>query len=153
MSVHPHACGEIHMIELQRHRHFGTSPRLWGDSTLTFDISTFARYIPTPVGRFPHCKKGTKKEKVHPHACGEIPATGVYFYVIFGTSPRLWGDSATAGYFFCLNRYIPTPVGRLPSPVSSSSFISVHPHACGEIKRLLLFRQSMGGTSPRLWGD
>ena len=50
---------------------------------------------------------------VHPHACGEIAATDTEEHIVFGTSPRLWGDYHPVRDFDDAIRYIPTLVGRL----------------------------------------
>ena len=111
-SVHPHACGEIGCAVAFVYCGLGTSPRLWGDSVIGFTLQPIYRYIPTPVGRFfqsviiPELRRyiptpvgrlspegnRTKFMPVHPHACGEISFVGVLSTLVFGTSPRLWGD-------------------------------------------------------------
>ena len=70
-----------------------------------------------------------------------------------GTSPRLWGDCLLRGVSYVWLRYIPTPVGRLLREQATTHVIAVHPHACGEIDRILTRIAGGDGTSPRLWGD
>ena len=133
--VHPHACGEIcHCVTRCRSCH-GTSPRLWGDSPHDQDQEPLPRYIPTLVGRFLPVKTSAPYRAVHPHACGEIfPCIANNIWSI-GTSPRLWGDCSASRVYAVFHRYIPTLVGRFSYESSPCSSRTVHPHACGEIRR------------------
>ena len=70
---------------------------------------------------------------VHPHACGEIAATDTEEHIVFGTSPRLWGDCNDQNIVVQSVRYIPTLVGRFPIFRTFMVSPPVHPHACGEI--------------------
>ena len=151
--VHPHACGEIDAIPSDVMYTNGTSPRLWGDSPKYRLITRLNRYIPTPVGRFNSCLQWCKPTPVHPHACGEIPCDEIASNGDGGTSPRLWGDFGNSTDKMGTVRYIPTPVGRFHSVITSIGDNSVHPHACGEITNPLIDHPHPPGTSPRLWGD
>ena len=152
-TVHPHACGEIEYDPDTHQLSFGTSPRLWGDCPKSACVRGFGRYIPTPVGRFPCCKKESAACAVHPHACGEIWDWSLCAQTSIGTSPRLWGDCLTPFYSPYTPRYIPTPVGRFPFRLPYAVLLAVHPHACGEIHQTNRSSYSPSGTSPRLWGD
>ena len=133
ITVHPHACGEIHAFADTYAHYGGTSPRLWGDCRRCPKRRTSVRYIPTPVGRLFGHPTPVARWTVHPHACGEIFSARCTHPVISGTSPRLWGDSAQVAQYMRSGRYIPTPVGRFDIGNISSPVHAVHPHACGEI--------------------
>ena len=92
VPVHPHACGEIQFVTLERNRGGGTSPRLWGDLNAWQLQKRFGRYIPTPVGRLWNALSRCVGWSVHPHACGEIGLILRQPTILTGTSPRLWGD-------------------------------------------------------------
>ena len=123
MAVHPHACGEIVQgVDRQVSSGFyGTSPRLWGDSSMwsIHHHVVQSRYIPTLVGRlFPSLsiKVPRRKPRYIPTLVGRLPGrfsqtriatkryiptlVGRFFctstidpaHLSNGTSPRLWGD-------------------------------------------------------------
>ncbi len=91
-QVHPHACGEISLTVSASPLDNGTSPRLWGDSSLRQHTRRYWRYIPTLVGRLDKGMANILMEMVHPHACGEINTALMRRCPLNGTSPRLWGD-------------------------------------------------------------
>ena len=72
---------------------------------------------------------------------------------MYGSSPRLWGDYQQNKNDPTLERFIPTPVGRLDRCERRDTDPAVHPHACGEILDVRDFRDRKDGSSPRLWGD
>ncbi len=111
-TVHPHACGEIGDADAKMLHQYGTSPRLWGDSTISSLSCQKIRYIPTLVGRFGIGTTTRALFTVHPHACGEISPTTTRPPTATGTSPRLWGDLKFAVNHKVHARYIPTLVGR-----------------------------------------
>ena len=51
-----------------------------------------------------------------------------------------------------MERFIPTPVGNIPSLHRANTIYTVHPHACGEHMSLPPFGKARRGSSPRLWG-
>ena len=152
-AVHPHACGEIYILNTLLPPQFGSSPRLWGDWCARGRGVEDSRFIPTPVGRFWRGASGHCPFSVHPHACGEIASDASRRYAIRGSSPRLWGDSDGYGDMAAASRFIPTPVGRLTEVSRLSRPVTVHPHACGEIEVRIAPFELVVGSSPRLWGD
>ena len=69
----------------------GSSPRLWGVSAEKLRLRNLFRFIPTPVGSMRSISIWTRKNTVHPHACGEYPTAGIDSTDPAGSSPRLWG--------------------------------------------------------------
>ena len=49
-TVHPHACGVHHVNNISKLLCLGSSPRMWGTSSVSLFCSAYARFIPTHVG-------------------------------------------------------------------------------------------------------
>ena len=110
------------------------------------------RFIPTCVGNMIFLALVLLLETVHPHVCGEHPPGLNLVSQSIGSSPRVWGT------FLCENlrplngRFIPTCVGNIQHQCSTGSKATVHPHVCGEHRKLLQFTKVRIGSSPRVWG-
>ena len=70
-SVHPHACGEHPLRNLNHWQSNGSSPRLWGTPLILKEKRKTKRFIPTLVGNTYECDIMPGEKTVHPHACGE----------------------------------------------------------------------------------
>ena len=90
-SVHPHACGERHMIIEHFQGDTGSSPRLWGTESFHLSKMMYGRFIPTPVGNGCGASTIWPTVPVHPHACGERLCRLDPRRRDHGSSPRLWG--------------------------------------------------------------
>ena len=64
----------------------------------------------------------------------------------------MWGTLNAQKEGFELARFIPTHVGNSSFFLMSLSLFPVHPHACGELQAMVLFRDAVAGSSPRMWG-
>ena len=115
-SVHPHACGEYSSILAIHPVWYGSSPRLWGVSLEDASEDQQIRFIPTPVGSMFTEAADTMLLAVHPHACGEYICLPPRHFSLVGSSPRLWGVSSAVTLRPLVLRFIPTPVGSMPSP-------------------------------------
>ena len=110
----------------------GSSPRMWGISTLHVYVDDCLRFIPTHVGHICITLLQFGSMTVHPHACGAYCITDIQKICLFGSSPRMWG------IFHCTRStifsfwFIPTHVGHIPA---ISARQPAHP-----------------GSSPRMWG-
>ena len=71
---------------------------------------------------------------------------------ICGSSPRMRGTVIHLSAVLHEPRFIPTNAGNGPTPFSSPSPTSVHPHVCGERATFLHVASSMCGSSPRVRG-
>ena len=151
-SVHPHACGELCRRFQKIITDLGSSPRLWGTHYMGRKSKRFIRFIPTPVGNSKSVKYPACVLTVHPHACGELFYDIPQIFLHFGSSPRLWGTRGYRYHRMSHRRFIPTPVGNSPDEIQISINLSVHPHACGELKPLPKRKSHNPGSSPRLWG-
>ena len=130
----------------------GSSPRLWGTHDHGFVGIFIQRFIPTPVGNTSCLTSGHSISAVHPHACGEHSCCISSRCAINGSSPRLWGTLYSIGCKKLDPRFIPTPVGNTRIRLRIFPAPPVHPHACGEHRRLPVFWRFFHGSSPRLWG-
>ncbi len=89
---------------------------------------------------------------VHPHARGEHFFFGIFFFGIFGSSPRAWGTRGDFGDYGHFERFIPTRVGNTKPRVVYPRAPAVHPHARGEHKDVQQANITFVGSSPRAWG-
>ena len=171
-AVHPHACGENansirNALNCARY-----TPTPVGKTCSPYLHGAIQRYTPTPVGKTRHTRVLRLPTTVHPHACGENIDFGNLFVFddgtpprlwgkrcirspdvrAVGTPPRLWGKPLTRSCRPPSYRYTPTPVGKTPFATYRLSFVTVHPHACGENGPPSGVTSTMIGTPPRLWG-
>ena len=150
--VHPHACGERRAEMTAPPWATGSSPRMWGTGDHA-DLNTLIdRFIPTHVGNGFLANSSTSSRAVHPHACGERLCARTLPTLICGSSPRMWGTENHRSRSMGLARFIPTHVGNGSAPACFDPGRAVHPHACGERRRARRSADSMGGSSPRMWG-
>ena len=151
-SVHPHACGELLRIHRRSEPDRGSSPRLWGTQTLRKAGLEVFRFIPTLVGNSSNIFFRSAAVRVHPHACGELGGFEATSWAGTGSSPRLWGTRCSGTARRRGRRFIPTLVGNSYLNPGGCRDNPVHPHACGELSPSRIFRNSVIGSSPRLWG-
>ena len=90
--------------------------------------------------------------KVHPHGRGEHLDKSRVLQRPDGSSPRAWGTSDQASAARFPRRFIPTGVGNIKTPASTSSLPSVHPHGRGEHAKTKARMYEDDGSSPRAWG-
>ena len=110
--VHPHACGEYTGIKCWPLRVAGSSPRVWGIPLPLVQSPARARFIPTRVGNTARPCGHSRRDAVHPHACGEYIEAIKEGNISAGSSPRVWGipwSPFGSGY---PARFIPTRVGN-----------------------------------------
>ena len=91
-SGHPHAGGEITVIVLNVPAPVGPSPRRWGNQKLPHYIRNRCRAIPTQVGKSADLGCVLGGSPGHPHAGGEIAHSRSWRMMVFGPSPRRWGN-------------------------------------------------------------
>ncbi len=71
-AVHPHARGDIRIIQTWCEDYGGTPPRTWGHWEDEAQELRNQRYTPTHVGTFSLPYKKFSIDTVHPHARGDI---------------------------------------------------------------------------------
>ena len=89
---------------------------------------------------------------VHPHVCGERKDLSLPFFLLGGSSPRVWGTWQKDGREAVLQRFIPTCVGNVGCRREGRRGGTVHPHVCGERVCEYSDSLSVAGSSPRVWG-
>ncbi len=73
--------------------------------------------------------------------------------MMWGSSPRVWGQAFLSLSRILCPRIIPTRVGTRRSNPKFDSQSEDHPHACGDKKGVLLGYLQVPGSSPRVWGQ
>ena len=131
----------------------GSSPRVWGQGHRHFIKSECIRIIPTRVGTSRQSAYQDDKARDHPHACGDKSLGSSNEYRYEGSSPRVWGQAATAAAPQDSDRIIPTRVGTSCKANCGKSAPRDHPHACGDKCHSRRERRNRQGSSPRVWGQ
>jgi len=104
------------------------------------------------VGKSPWCLRCRTCWTDHPHACGEKCDTSRHFFLVSGSSPRVWGKVDTPCLAHRPLRIIPTRVGKRRYFLIPRLLPPDHPHACGEKVNIEFRRPLPLGSSPRVWG-
>ena len=90
----------------------GSSPRMWGTLCLDVRVYEVERFIPTHVGNTGTIPTDPFTTTVHPHACGEHCPMRRPWFMLGGSSPRMWGTRAHDLDENIPARFIPTHVGN-----------------------------------------
>ena len=130
----------------------GSSPRLRGTRRPVRHRARADRFIPAPAGNTAFVSRSVGFTPVHPRACGEHLNDHAFAVVPLGSSQRLRGTPKNATHAEKRVRFIPAPAGN--TICSRPSWLSgtVHPRACGEHVRAVLYPLDFFGSSPRLRG-
>jgi len=92
----------------------------------------FYRTIPTHVGRTSSVRAKRISCADHPHARGENELRGNLLEILYGPSPRTWGELRVSVNQINRDRTISTHVGRTNGQSSIGCLGADHPHARGE---------------------
>ena len=130
---HPHACGDKKSSKKIYVMPKGSSPRVWGQERQRIPTHAQTRIIPTRVGTRYLVNKGSE--------------------VGWGSSPRVWGQELLKVGFCHDGGIIPTRVGTSAMPMTPTTTVTDHPHACGDKVWPLLSLYHTRGSSPRVWGQ
>ena len=150
---HPHAGGEIELVREYLAGSNGPSPRGWGNPTRRQPALAGRRAIPTRVGKSPSGNQIDVCDAGHPHAGGEICVAPRTTPRQDGPSPRGWGNRLRRFNRQRPRRAIPTRVGKSGGKGLEARRGAGHPHAGGEIFRVLKPEGVLIGPSPRGWGN
>ena len=108
---HPHAYGDKKSGLRKGKYGMGSSPRVWGQATLTAYTAILLRIIPTRMGtRYERWGCGLIRQD-HPHAYGDKNQERVADESRRGSSPRVWGQGIGRSRFSSVFRIIPTRMG------------------------------------------
>ena len=150
---HPHACGDKCAYQNHFIHHPGSSPRVWGQVTVSPLLVALCGIIPTRVGTSSFGVYDYRHVRDHPHACGDKFVSLYMLKPLMGSSPRVWGQEVQSGHLPQHKRIIPTRVGTSSECSRELYCPEDHPHACGD-KNLSLHRRYLSaGSSPRVWGQ
>ena len=149
---HPHACGEDTRPIAVPPTSEETPPRMWGRRSGVAPASAHDGNTPTHVGKTKARDSRHKRQRKHPHACGEDFGPGGPHPPTWETPPRMWGrpigESNSAGN----ERNTPTHVGKTGGAQDGRQKTKKHPHACGEDKSTKPTSAPALETPPRMWG-
>ena len=89
---HPHACGDKKTTHADTRTDDGSSPRVWGQVTLSAPSQPVRGIIPTRVGTSYFSGSHIDIRGDHPHACGDKAVYSPKALSMSGSSPRVWGQ-------------------------------------------------------------
>ena len=152
VAVHPRACGELQYPSVGSTCGNGSSPRMRGTLTHAFGIQPINRFIPAHAGnsRDHIARSGTSA--VHPRACGELERGHGEHVQPVGSSPRMRGTRRMGRFDSRPRRFIPAHAGNSVFGAVGWVGLTVHPRACGELKRAVVATLEVDGSSPRMRG-
>ena len=110
------------------------------------------RFIPALAGNSFQRQYPRSRAAVHPRACGELISDLQEGNFNIGSSPRLRGTPAGNLGKEVHPRFIPALAGNSFSRHHARPCITVHPRACGELRKKVLGCWLQTGSSPRLRG-
>ena len=141
-AVHPRVCGEHHDFRPYVVVGLGSSPRLRGTLSDSFQLIVWFRFIPAFAGNTGLLRPRRPYATVHPRVCGEHPNFFFATHSSVGSSPRLRGTrrglSAGGGFV----RFIPAFAGNTLVRPLPRAHRRVHPRVCGEHSYWMLLKLS-----------
>jgi len=152
-SVHPHRCGDNHIVLPPIRELDGPSPQVWGQPQLDLGRPRGRRSIPTGVGTTTGVAVPEASPTVHPHRCGDNQGNVPVNCTTNGPSPQVWGQHLKNPIQRFTRRSIPTGVGTTTETNTSRGGEPVHPHRCGDNKSSQSNRGVLAGPSPQVWGQ
>ena len=126
---------------------------MWGQVDRHTCYLCCQRIIPTRVGTRHYPANLSKTAGDHPHACGDKSSLSFLAKEEQGSSPRVWGQALATSSSSYGRGIIPTRVGTSTHLRAKSLSAQDHPHACGDKSLTSSQRQSLPGSSPRVWGQ
>ena len=110
-SNHSHVCGINRPVDVPRHLHRESFPRMWDQPNAQTFLMFSLRIIPTYVGST--CTTGTSPtaRTNHSHVCGINPSTVSIALQQHESFPRMWDQLREEYEGFVEPRIIPTYVG------------------------------------------
>ncbi len=151
-AVHPHAYGEHSRRQGFIAVMMGSSPCVWGTSLISTEGTPNHRFIPMRMGNIIGSLRKSLILPVHPHAYGEHQRPSPWLFVLFGSSPCVWGTLSTQWPILHSHRFIPMRMGNICWCWFSNRYCTVHPHAYGEHSDSFAEHCVNTGSSPCVWG-
>ena len=126
---------------------------MWGQVHKLFFRTYVDGIIPTRVGTRFKVAYIYSVGQDHPHACGDKHKERRCFFVMMGSSPRVWGQELRNLYDTSELGIIPTRVGTSVKSTLYFANLGDHPHACGDKSDVGYADVVQVGSSPRVWGQ
>ena len=150
--AHPRVCGENHPGALLVGGRPGSSPRVRGKRSRTFQTTDAPGLIPACAG-----KTGWHTGRLfcgwaHPRVCGENTAQGSHIDFLAGSSPRVRGKPGCDPRAGQGEGLIPACAGKTGIYGRGSGGSAAHPRVCGENWGAGFWTFSWPGSSPRVRG-
>ena len=152
VPVHPRACGELELREIDLVLDGGSSPRVRGTHLDILAYLPDERFIPARAGNSDYTRLTQAVLAVHPRACGELRAKVTPGIPDLGSSPRVRGTHRVHGSRVDGSRFIPARAGNSSVRGRRPTRITVHPRACGELQIRERAAEQVDGSSPRVRG-
>ena len=149
---HPRVCGEQIQFRESNEVYLGSSPRVRGTDTNSFDGIAKAGIIPACAGNRPADVCPHQKRWDHPRVCGEQSITVALAESPRGSSPRVRGTGIRAHKEPRERGIIPACAGNSRAPHESVCSMWDHPRVCGEQKLCYTVICCFKGSSPRVRG-
>ena len=150
---HPHACGDKRSYAYCQHLHLGSSPRVWGQDSMTIFLQCMDRIIPTRMGTSSVFSIARISVRDHPHAYGDKILTYFMRRTFSGSSPRVWGQVPQLSKLTPSLGIIPTRMGTRIRLKRQDLPTQDHPHAYGDKSMQRSANFLARGSSPRVWGQ
>ena len=150
---HPHAYGDKQKTLTAFLRCHGSSPRVWGQDSMTIFLQCMDRIIPTRMGTSSVFSIARISVRDHPHAYGDKILTYFMRRTFSGSSPRVWGQVPQLSKLTPSLGIIPTRMGTRIRLKRQDLPTQDHPHAYGDKFIGSRRRSAYNGSSPRVWGQ
>ena len=130
--AHPHVCGEHPGAFCGPFIPAGSSPRMRGTRHLDAGHPERQGLIPTYAGNTSPDRVQHRRDRAHPHVCGEHPNRKSGGAGPQGSSPRMRGTHGTDREAHAGPGLIPTYAGNTGMMLRLCGVNRAHPHVCGE---------------------
>ena len=130
----------------------GSSPRMRGTLTFTFECNYNAGIIPAHARNTDFYFRVQLQCRDHPRACGEHFLSRQKLPTVPGSSPRMRGTRFVPWQVRVGCGIIPAHAGNTVDPFPKRRRPEDHPRACGEHPRLFAGQVDGPGSSPRMRG-
>ena len=110
------------------------------------------RITPTPVGNTIRAGTNDRRNRDHPHTCGEYTTDAGKDWWNQGSPPHLWGIPNQNETDYAAGGITPTSVGNTEFGCLNRQKSQDHPHTCGEYSKPFDRTHVIPGSPPHLWG-
>ena len=149
---HPRVCGEHYYLYIAPRIEQGSSPRMRGTPSFSWEQCVRAGIIPAYAGNT-HIHVPTPiRPRDHPRVCGEHSVNRMGFIMTTGSSPRMRGTRIVVHLFTAGPGIIPAYAGNTYENGWTVVKYRDHPRVCGEHAHQYPYPAFGWGSSPRMRG-